>query len=151
MTSLFLSFCALLYSLSVFFVIVYFLVFCCAIIGFILGFAPVLMVSRWSNAISSPCSMYFLIISRCWFGFSSSPYVYLSALGKLKGREVSLRCPFPPPGLALSGEDLDSTTVESVGLVPRGRLMVQFRSAAAVVLVLVLVSVAVAVAVICRG
>ena len=30
----------------------------------------------------------------------------------------------------MSGEELDSTTVEGVGLVPRGRLMVQFRCGA---------------------
>lgn len=55
-----------------------------------------------------------------------SPSQQLSA-EKVRGKDVELRCPFPPPGLAVAGEDLDGTTVEGVGLCPRGRLMVQFR------------------------
>lgn len=47
--------------------------------------------------------------------------------GKLQGKELELRCPFPPPGLAVAGDDLDARTVEGVGLCPKGRLMVQFR------------------------
>eukprot|EP00903_Cladosiphon_okamuranus_P019428 g17863.t1 len=51
---------------------------------------------------------------------------------KVHGKEVELRCPFPPPGLAVAGDDLDSTTVEGVGLCPRGRLMVQFSGEAGI-------------------
>lgn len=46
---------------------------------------------------------------------------------KLDGKDLELRCLFPPPGRAVRGSELDEATVESVGLVPRGRLMVQFR------------------------
>ncbi|CAN0457773.1 unnamed protein product, partial [Ectocarpus sp. 8 AP-2014] len=52
--------------------------------------------------------------------------------GKLRGKELQLRCPFPPPGRAIAGDELNSSTVESVGLFPRGRLMVQFSDGATI-------------------
>lgn len=45
----------------------------------------------------------------------------------MQGKELELRCPFPPPGRAFAAEELGEVTVESIGLCPRGRLMVQFR------------------------
>lgn len=51
----------------------------------------------------------------------------LTHVGKLGGKDLELRSPFPPPGRVIGGEELDATTVEGVGLAPRGRLMVQFR------------------------
>ncbi|CAM9336080.1 unnamed protein product, partial [Ectocarpus sp. 6 AP-2014] len=56
----------------------------------------------------------------------------LGAPAELRGKELHLRCPFPPPGRAIAGDELDSSTVESVGLFPRGRLMVQFSDGATI-------------------
>ncbi|CAM9913731.1 unnamed protein product, partial [Sphacelaria rigidula] len=45
---------------------------------------------------------------------------------ELQGKAVELRIPFPPPGRVVTGAELSDATVESVGLAPRGRVMVQF-------------------------
>lgn len=78
------------------------------------------------DCVCTMCLFFPSVVAASSVACFDSPGAHVPA-GKLGGRDIELRCPFPPPGRAVAGADLNEITVEGIGLAPRGRVMVQFR------------------------